>query len=74
MLLFKCKCGCLFTTKDDAVPPDRQQRFHCQSCGAGLLYLPNNHALSEFKNDFAEAGMTVQKIPDNADITVTFKA
>lgn len=74
MLLIKCKCGCLFTVKDDASPVLPATSFCCQNCGSKVMYLPNRYTLSDIKNDFSDAEMTVQKIPDDADITVTFKA
>jgi hypothetical protein len=73
MLLIKCKCGCLFTIKDDT-SPSPSPYLKCQNCNTRVQYSPDSYELSLIKNDFAEAGMTVQKIPDNADFTITFKA
>lgn len=72
MLLIKCKCGCLFTTKDDVVPISSY--LTCQGCSKAVQYLPGHDDFLRFKSYFSDAGMTVQKIPDDADITVTFKA
>jgi hypothetical protein len=74
MLLVKCKCGCFFTVKDDTSPAPQQPYLYCQNCGAKVLYSQNKYTLSDLKSDFSDAGMTVQKIPDDADITITFKA
>ncbi len=73
MLLIKCKCGCLFTIKDDTIPKPPGY-LSCQNCGVKVPYYPDRYELTLIKKGFNEAGMTVQKIPDDAEITITFKA
>lgn len=72
MLLIKCKCGCLFTIKDDSVP-NPSPYLKCQGCGVRVQYTTYRE-LPEILKDFSDVGMTIQKFPDDADITITFKA
>lgn len=73
MLLIKCKCGCLFTIKDNTIP-NPPGYLRCQNCGIKVPYYPDRYELSSIQSEFNKAEMTVQKIPDDSDITVTFKA
>lgn len=74
MLLVKCSCGCLFTVKDDAIPTNGHIYTKCHNCENEVEYYPNNWSLQAVKSAFSQANMTVQKIPDDAKITITFDA
>lgn len=73
MLLIKCKCGCHFTVKDDTIH-SQSPYLICQNCRNKVQYAPDRFESSLTLSFFKEAEMTIQKIPDDADITITFKA
>lgn len=72
MYLIKCKCGCFFTVGDDKQPDSHN--YECQNCGNEVKFAPKIRDYSITMKCFQEAEMTIQKIPDDADITITFKA
>lgn len=74
MLLFKCSCGCLFTTKDKIISAGRYTTVTCWSCGASAHYCPETQSQKEIEEELSKEGLTVQKVPDDAKITVTFDA
>lgn len=45
--------------------------IHCPDCGTHVS-LDDNHAISKLEQQLSDAGITVQIIPQNAKITVTF--
>ena len=71
MYLFKCKCGCLFTIK--GFPQTGTKHAKCNECGNSVsIYRELDQA--ELADALAKSGMTMQIIPENAKITVTFDA
>lgn len=71
MYLFKCECGCVFTVKN--LKHDSEIHFKCQNCGKGFSSF-NHIECDQFKQRIKAIGMTLQVIPDNAKITVSFEA
>lgn len=69
MLLFKCPCGCIFTLKD--TNDGYRKNVHCQSCGKTTAFSPPIQK-DDLDASLAQSGMSMQIIPDNAKITVTF--
>lgn len=72
MLLFKCKCGCHFTVKDDTIIMETQKKLTCQNCGSNFI-LECDRDLLINKSRFEASGMKVSVIPDEAEISVGFK-
>lgn len=70
MVLIKCKCGCFFTIKDSDIL--NTKRFRCQSCDNNVFVNDYECGLKDVQQAFSESEMTLQKIPDNAKITITF--
>ena len=70
MLLVKCKCGCFFTVKESSLSAHDLQ---CQNCKEKIRLWDTSNVLESSK-DFAESGITVSAIPDNAKIAVSFDA
>ena len=70
VLMLKCKCGCFFTLKDDALT---RARIRCPNCDerADTSF---HWDLSEFSRELDRSGFTIRSIPDDAKITVTFEA
>lgn len=69
MLIFKCKCGSLFTTSNNRI--ERSGWLTCQGCGnktphSGDMYV------SDFESEIEKSGFTITKVPDNAKLTVKF--
>lgn len=66
MYLFKCSCGCFFSmdqdTKRSPICPN------CDNSAAVTRYTDIGHA----KTLLHDAGMTMQVIPDNAKINISF--
>ena len=71
MYLFKCKCGCLFTIK--SFKRGVTTNIKCYNCGTSLS-LYEELEIQELEQNLDEIGMTLQVIPDNAKISVTFDA
>jgi len=67
MLLIKCECGSLFALKGDK----QNFRLKCPSCER-FIQIYEEMELRELKDVAAQKGFTVQSIPDDAKITVTF--
>lgn len=71
MFLLKCSCGCFFTLK-----PPSENRWgttrRCPNCGKTVTWY-SSLELCELDKAVADAGMTMQIIPDNAKLTVTFE-
>ena len=65
MLLFKCSCGCHFTTKDDTV--HESYTFICQNCGGMIDYRGVIKPSAEDENS-----VKVQRFPDSAKINISF--
>ena len=70
MYLFKCKCGCVFTVKSH--PDKSSDYFKCQNCENGF-HLTNHVEFKNLKQSLDSIGMTMQLIPDDARITVSFE-
>lgn len=70
MYLIKCKCGCSFTVKEDALSENRN--LICQNCKAQIPLLSISELMD--KKEIEKAALSVSYIPDNAKITVTFDA
>ena len=70
MFLLKCSCGCFFTLN-----PPVENRWgttrKCPNCGKDIIWY-NSLEISAMDSFLKEAGMTMQIIPDDAKITVTF--
>ena len=71
MFLIKCQCGCFFTINQKL--PVVRNEFTCQSCKKSIS-LCNSLSSKEVQCELEKAGMTLQVIPDNAKITVSFEA
>lgn len=71
MYLFKCECGCVFTVK--SLKLESTAYFKCQNCGKDFS-LSRHIECDEFKQRLKDIGMTLQIIPDDAKITVSFEA
>lgn len=69
MYLVKCKCGCFFTVKEDALLGNRN--LICQNCKAQIPLLSTSELID--KKEIEKTALSVSYIPDNAKITVTFE-
>lgn len=69
MYLVKCKCGCFFTVKEDALLENRN--LICQNCKAQIPLLSTSELID--KKEIEKTALSVSYIPDNAKITVTFE-
>lgn len=68
MLLVKCSCGCIFTIMSDNLS---RRPLQCQNCRSEIPLLDISNVL-ESKQELETSGVSVNYIPDNAKITVTF--
>lgn len=69
MIIVKCSCGSLFTFAESTINTKRW--ISCQGCGSKAYYNPEesiNYTVAEMSKVFA----SVQKIPNDAKLTVTF--
>ncbi|MCL2045759.1 MAG: hypothetical protein FWG88_05180 [Oscillospiraceae bacterium] len=72
MLLVKCKCGCLFTLKDEAPLENTTGRnFICQNCNEGIT-LSSNTNISDLHNTAPAPISSVYKLPNSVEITFSF--
>jgi len=69
MYIFKCKCGCMFTI--NSFKRDIVTHPKCQNCGAAVSIFDEIEQAELFAA-LDKSGMTMQSVPDNAKITVTF--
>lgn len=70
MFLVKCKCGCLFTIKKEALS---RSYLTCQNCRESIRLMDFSNVVESSKI-LEEDGATVSYIPDNAKIEVRFEA
>lgn len=66
MFLFKCKCGCFFSVKK--VP---ERSVFCQNCGQAVPASPYT-SLRDLAAVAEKSGYSIQLIPDDANINVSF--
>ena len=65
-MLFKCSCSCFFSIKEI-----RSDAPCCPNCGE-YARMTDYTRFSTLKDGMTESGMTVQMIPDNARVQVSF--
>ena len=78
MILVKCKCGC-FASLDEKFAfsgygmneAKQEKTFVCQNCFNNFSYMPGE-GMGLFIQQAAERETTVQLIPENANIKVSF--
>lgn len=70
MFLVKCKCGCFFTVKKESLS---RYNLQCQNCKEKIHLFDSSSVLDSSK-DLEASAITVNYIPDDSKITVTFNA
>lgn len=68
MFLIKCKCGCFFTIRPEAISPDG---FNCPNCRNYLELTRYSKVFGVFAEQ-AIPDFSISVIPDDAKVTVTF--
>lgn len=69
MMIVKCSCGCLFTLKETSINSKRW--ISCPECG-NKFYFDPERCISDTISECSKNFDSVQKVPDNAKLTVTF--
>lgn len=69
MLLFKCSCGSFFTLQTPSAVSSTMRK--CPNCGQAISWYYTME-LRDLQPELQKTGMTMQIIPDDAKITVTF--
>lgn len=72
MILFKCKCGCFFSVKDDIPLGGEYRDLLCQNCDNGISVSKNRNLAYIAKNLTDSGFSSVQLIPDDAQIEVKY--
>lgn len=70
MFLLKCSCGCFFTLKSSTDRWGTTKK--CPNCGNSTAWY-STLELDELDRAVKDSGMTLQIIPDDAKVTVTFE-
>lgn len=68
MFLLKCKCGCIFTLKND--PERRRYNTKCPDCDKVIRF--NSYTSIADSLELGDDIESIRYIPDNAKITVAF--
>lgn len=68
MLMFKCKCGSVFTVDERVLEKDF---ILCPNCEKTIT-LKGYVLLSDFHKKLDAEGISLRSLPENAKITVTF--
>lgn len=71
MYLLKCKCGSVFTIKCNNT--EYPEYIKCPNCGISTSVNASIEC-RDLKHRLDSIGMTLQVIPDDAKITVSFEA
>ena len=69
MMIVKCSCGWLLTGRDTSINSKRW--ISCPECG-NKFYSDPDRCMYDMISEYSEKFDSVQKVPDNAKLTVTF--
>ena len=71
MILFKCKCGCFFSVKDDILERNENKNLSCQNCG-NRVRVSKSCELAYIIENLNGNNLSAQLIPDDAQIEVKY--